>query len=49
MRNECLGKVTEYDISVLRRLTMAQEKPDEGALKAPPPGIGLNHSLRIWD
>ena len=41
MHNECLGEVTEYKLSVLRRLAMTQEKP-EGALKGTPPGIGLN-------
>ena len=44
MRNECLGKVTEYELSVLRRLAMAQEKP-EGGLKAPPHGIGLTEAV----
>ena len=29
-------KVTKYELSILRRLAMAQEKP-EGGLKGPPP------------
>ena len=35
MRNECLEKVTKYELSILRRLAMAQEKP-EGGPKRPP-------------
>ena len=34
MRKECLGKVTEYKLSVLRRLAMAEENL-KGGLKAP--------------
>ena len=42
MHNECLGKVTEYELSVLQHLAMAQEKPEGGALKAPLPlRVGL--------
>ena len=33
--NEKLGKVTKYELNIMRRLAMAQEKP-EGGLKAPP-------------
>ena len=35
VRNECLGKVPEYGLAVLRHLAMTQENPEGGALKAP--------------
>ena len=41
MSNECLEKVTKYELSILRRLAMAQEKPEGGAKSPPPPRIGL--------
>ena len=42
VRNECLENVIKYEMSILRRLAMAQEKPEGGGgEKAPPPGIGL--------
>ena len=37
VRNEWLGKVTKFGIDISRRLAMAQEKPEGGAFKAPPP------------
>ena len=41
MRNECVEKVTKYELSILRRLAMAQEKPGGEAKSPPPRRIGL--------
>ena len=58
MRNECLGKVTKYELKVLRYLRMVEEKLQvgEGALSPPPTrnwggqtasrGDGLNKFLQ---
>ena len=49
MRNECLEKVTKYELSILRRLAMAQEKPEGGPFRPPPPGIGFQGSASFHD
>ena len=36
MRNECLEKVNKYELSISRRLAMAQEKPERGPKRPPP-------------
>ena len=46
MRNKRTDKVTEFGGAARRRFHAISEKPEGGAHRAPPPGIGLNSATK---